>query len=186
MAENVQAAFEAGMTPQTFIDRMTRNQDKFFDWGNQFTWMDKATESFFTDLRGKSNVRCLVIAADWCGDVVRNVPVVLKVMEAAGIETRMLVMEEHLDVMDRFLTFGGRSIPVVLLIDPDGFVMSKWGPRPAYVQEPMARFKVENPDVEAPDYQEKLKAARMQVVQRYGEDTGYQVLIVKELRDLLS
>lgn len=186
MAENVQAAFEAGMAPQEFIDKMTRNQDKFLDWGERFTWMDEAAQAYIAGLRGKTDVRCLIIAAEWCGDVVRNVPVVLKVAEAAGIETRMLIMEEHLDVMDRFLTYGGRSIPVVLFIDQDGEVISKWGPRPAYVQEPMARFKQENQDPQAPDYQEKLTAARAEVVKRYGEDTGYQVLIVKELRDLLE
>lgn len=186
MTENVQTAFDAGMAPQQFIDKMTRNRDKFLDWGSRFAWTEPGVQGLLEGLQGKSKARCLIIAADWCGDVVRNVPVVLKAMDTAGVETRMLMMEEHLDVMDRFLTLGGRSIPVVLFIDSNGDVRSKWGPRPTYVQEPMLRFKQENKDKSASDYDEKLKAARSQVVARYGEDTGYQQLIVKELGELLA
>lgn len=186
MAENVQQAYGAGMAPQAFVDAMTRNQDKFTDWGTRFAWANEEDASFFRALADDTKVRCLIIAADWCGDVVRNVPVVLKVMEAAGIETRMLIMEQHLDVIDRFLTMGGRSIPVVLFIDQAGDVLAKWGPRPEYVQQPMVQFKQANTDRDAPDYEEKLKAARAEIMKRYGEDTGYQILIVKELRSLLE
>jgi hypothetical protein len=95
-------------------------------------------------------------------------------------------MEQNLETMDQFLTMGGRSIPVVIFADPDGAVLGRWGPRPAYIQEPMVRFKQENPDRDAPDYQEKLQAAREEVIRRYGEGTGYQALIVRELKALLS
>ena len=54
---------------------------------------------------------------DWCGDVARNIPVVFRAMETAGIETEVLIMEENLDVMDQFLTMGARSIPVVIISD---------------------------------------------------------------------
>lgn len=186
MAENVQEAFEQAITPQVFIERMTRNQDKFLDWGQRFAWSNEEDKRFFETFRNDVGIRCLIIAADWCGDVVRNVPVLLKLMEAAHVDTRMLIMEEHLDVMDRFLTLGGRSIPVVLLLNASGDVLAKWGPRPEYVQQPMLQFKQGNPDKSAPDYEDKLKAARTEVMARYGEDTGYQTLIVKELRGLLE
>jgi hypothetical protein len=75
---------------------------------------------------------------------------------------------------------------VVLFIDPQGDVLAKWGPRPEYIQQPMVKFKQENPDRSAPTYEENLKAARAEIMKRYGEDTGYQGLIVKELRQLLA
>ncbi len=50
----------------------------------------------------------------------------------------------------------------------------------------MNKFKQENPDREAPDYQDKIKVAREEMVRQYGEGTGYQTVIVKELRELLS
>jgi len=91
-----------------------------------------------------------------------------------------------MDLMRQFLILGGESIPVVIFADTGGFVLGQWGPRPQHVQEVMVRFKQNNPNREAPDYEDNLKAARAEIMQRYGEGTGYQQAIVRELRELIS
>jgi hypothetical protein len=96
------------------------------------------------------------------------------------------VMEQHLDLMDQFLTMGGRAIPIAIFADTGGHVLGKWGPRPQHVQAVMVAFKQQNPDRSAPDYEEKIKAARAEMLEKYGEGTGYQAVIVKELKELLS
>lgn len=116
----------------------------------------------------------------------RNIPVVFQAMQEAGIPTEVLIMEENLDVMDQFLTMGGRSIPIVIFTDTGGAVLAQWGPRPKHIQEVMVNFKQNNPDPEAADYQEKLQEARKEIMARYGEGTGYQAYIIQELRDILS
>lgn len=186
MAKSVAGKIGQGLSPQQFIDRMTKNREAFLDWKAKFTWEHEEDRTFFESLSHRDDLRCLIIAADWCGDVVRNVPVVLNVLENSGIPIEMFILEEHLDLIDEFLTLGGRSIPVVIFADPGGFVLGHWGPRPKYVQEPMVKFKTENPDPEAPDYQEKLAETRKEIMARYGEGTEYQQWIVKELRELLS
>ena len=186
MAKSLAHKFGKGLTPQGFIDAMTKNREAFLAWGEKFAWADKEDEEFFQELNYRDDLRCIILAADWCGDVVRNVPVVFKVMEKAGIPVEVLIMEQHLDTMDEFLTMGGRSIPVVIFVDTGGYVLGRWGPRPSYVQEPMVKFKTENKDPAAPDYQEKLAAARKEIMARYGEGTEYQQWIVKELRELIS
>lgn len=183
MTQPLQAYFGQGLKPQAFVHAMTRNQDAFLSWYDQFTWPSEADQQFFT--AGGFDVHCLILAADWCGDVVRNVPVVFRLMEAAGIDTDVLIMEQHLDLMDQFLTYGGRSIPVVLFVSPDGALIGRWGPRPAYVQEPMAQFKQTVPPSD-PQYDEKIAAARAEVRRRYGEGTSYQADIVREVRALLE
>ncbi|TLS49160.1 thioredoxin family protein [Paenibacillus antri] len=175
-----------GLTPQGFIDAMTKNQEAFLSWGDKFAWADEDDKEFFESLNNRDDLRCVILAADWCGDVVRNVPVVLKALENSGVPVEFLVQEEHMDVQDQFLTLGGRSIPVVIFVDTGGFVLGTWGPRPTYVQEPMVKFKKENPDREAPDYQTNLAETRKEIMARYGEGTDYQQLIVKELRELIS
>jgi len=65
-------------------------------------------------------------------------------------------------------------------------VLAQWGPRPAAVQAHMSAFKLENPDREASDYQEKIQIVRQKMIQEYGEGTGYQAVITAELRDLLA
>lgn len=186
MSKQLGHKLNQGLSPQAFIDSMEKNQDTFLSWGEQFAWPNGEIEEFYESLNNRDDLRCLIIAADWCGDVVRNVPVVFKAMEKAGIPTEVLVMEQHLDVMDQFLTMGGRSIPVVLITDTGGHVLGQWGPRPAHVQAVMIAFKQGNPDREAADYQDNLTAARKEIGRQYGEGTGYQTVILEELRDILA
>ncbi len=186
MSQQIGHKWGQGLTPAQFREAMTKNQEAFASWYDKFEWPDDETREFLESLNNRDDLRCMILAADWCGDVVRNVPVVLHVMETAGIPTKILIMEEHLDLMDQHLTMGGRSIPVVFVVDTGGVILAKWGPRPEYVQEPMVAFKLANPDREAPDYQANLAEARKEIMRRYGEDTGYQKLILQELRGLLS
>ncbi|MVP01995.1 thioredoxin family protein [Paenibacillus lutrae] len=186
MSTNLSAVIGKGLKPQQFIDGMERNKEAFLDWYEKFQWETEEDREFFESMNNRDDLRCVIIAAEWCGDVVRNVPVVFKALEDSGIPVEVLIMEEHTDVMDQFLTLGGRSIPVVIFTDTGGFVLGKWGPRPEQVQAVMRAFKQENPDREAPDYNDKIQAARAEMVRQYGEGTGYQSVIVGELRELLS
>ncbi|GMK42079.1 thioredoxin [Paenibacillus sp. CCS19] len=188
MGKNVSAKLGQGISPQQFIDGMTKNQEQFRSIYESFEWPNGDDRTFFESLNGRDDLRCLIIAADWCGDVVRNVPVVFHALAASGMPTEVLIMEQHLETMDEFLTMGGRSIPVVIFADQQGVVRGQWGPRTKHVQEPMIAFKLANPDREAADYQQNLSEARTEIMRRYGEGEGisYQSDIIIELRQLLS
>jgi hypothetical protein len=186
MSQLIASKLRQGLSPRQFIESMTKNQESFSSRHEKFEWNDSQLEEFYDSLNNRDDLRCLIIAADWCGDVVLNVPVVFRAMEKAGIPTEVLIMEQHLDLMDEHLTMGGRAIPVVLFTDTGGHLLGKWGARPKHVQEVMNAFKAENPDREAPDYQEKITAARQEMGRRYGEGTGYQTIILQEMRDILS
>ncbi|NMO98235.1 thioredoxin family protein [Paenibacillus lemnae] len=186
MAVNLSHKFGTGITPKQFIDSMEKNKDTFQSNYDAFEWSSEQDREFFASLERKDDLRVLILAADWCGDVVRNVPVVFRALETAGIQTEVLVMEQHLDVMDQFLTFGGRSIPVVIFTNADGDVLDKWGPRPAHVQKHMAEFKQNYPDREAPEYQDKLMEVRKDIHKAYGEQHESAAAIIAELRHLIS
>lgn len=183
---NLSHSWELGLAPDVFMDTMQKNQQAFRDWYDRFTWENNEIQAAFSSWRSGQHIRCLILAAEWCGDVVRNVPAVFRMLEEANIPVRVLIMEDHLDIMDRFLTMGGRAIPIVLFINTDGNVIGKWGPRPAHVQEIMIAFKQENPDRTAPDYDEKIKDARARMLKAYGEDASYQHVIARELYDVLK
>lgn len=185
MSENVKHKFGHGISPQQFIDGMTVNKEKFENVTSQFSW-DEHDRTFLQDVPGKDSLHFLIIAADWCGDVIRNVPIIFQVLEESGIKTEVYIIEEHLDLIDQFRTFGGRSIPVVILVDDQGKVIGRWGPRPSFVQEPMATFKAKDPDRNAPDYAEKMDGVYAEIHKRYGEGTEYHSWIVEELQDLLN
>ncbi|REK74651.1 thioredoxin family protein [Paenibacillus paeoniae] len=186
MSKSVADKLGTGISPQQFIDGMTKNKDAFIGWMEQFNWPSTEDREYFESLNSRDDLRCLILMADWCGDVVRNIPVVFGALEVSGIPTEVLIMEENLDTMDQFLTMGGRSVPVVIFTGTDGVVRGQWGPRSTYVQEPMVAFKQANTDREAADYQDNLTLTRQEIMRRYGEGPGYQADVVKELRELLE
>ncbi len=78
----------------------------------------------------------LVISEAWCGDAAQNLPY-LHLMSAAShkIDLKIVLRDENLELMDRFLTFGGRSIPKLIVLDAHTLeVMADWGPRPEAAQ----------------------------------------------------
>jgi hypothetical protein len=79
--------------------------------------------------------RLLVIAEDWCGDASSTIPIVARLVDQVpGLELRILRRDEHPDVMDRYLTNGSRSIPIVIGLDDEFRELGHWGPRPRELQ----------------------------------------------------
>lgn len=183
---NLAHKFGQGITPRQFMEGMQQNKAEFTAGYEAFKWMHEEDQAFFKSLNYRDDLRVLILAADWCGDVVRNVPVVFRALEESGLETEVLILEEHQDTMDHFLTMGGRSVPIIILTDTGGHVLGSWGPRPQHVQELMIQFKQANPDREAPDYAEKIGVVRQQMAEKYKEGGGVNASVVSELRALIS
>jgi hypothetical protein len=79
--------------------------------------------------------RLLVIAEDWCGDASSTIPIVARFADTVpGIELRLLRRDQHPELMDRYLTNGARSIPIVIALDDSFRELGYWGPRPAVLQ----------------------------------------------------
>ncbi len=77
----------------------------------------------------------LVLTEPWCGDSAQCLPCIAVMAERQpNIELHVLQRDKNLDIMDRFLTAGKRSIPVVAMFDPAGRPVGRWGPRPAAAQ----------------------------------------------------
>jgi len=78
----------------------------------------------------------LTITEGWCGDAAHALPVIQRLAENhSHISLRCILRDEHPELIDQFLTNGSRSIPKVLVTDPDsGNVYYVWGPRPEPAQ----------------------------------------------------
>lgn len=80
--------------------------------------------------------RLLVLAEDWCNDGFSTVPVLARWAELSPtLELRILRRDEHPALMDRYLTEGTRSIPIVIVLDEEFRELGHWGPRPVALQE---------------------------------------------------
>lgn len=88
----------------------------------------------------------LVLTETWCGDAAQSLPVIHALSELNPlISLRMLLRDENLELMDRYLTNGvSRSIPKLIAADATtGEVLFTWGPRPGALQESFAGMRSE-------------------------------------------
>lgn len=92
----------------------------------------------------------LVISEGWCGDAAQNLPVLNKLAEfSENINMQIVLRDENLELMDQFLTNGGRSIPKLIALDENNNVLFTWGPRPSIATKLITDYKVEHGVVDA-------------------------------------
>jgi hypothetical protein len=105
-----------------------------------------------------------VLTEAWCGDAAQNLPVLAKV---AGLNPHitltLLLRDEHPEIMDAYLTNGGRSIPKLIALNESKQELFTWGPRPQPLQELVLAYKA-NPD--RPYIQRWYNTDRTQTIQR--------------------
>lgn len=110
----------------------------------------------------------LVFSETWCGDAAHNLPFLSKWADYAGVDMRIVFRDEHPELMDEFLTNGGKSIPKLVRMDENFEVLGTWGPRPTPLMEEYARWKAQ-PEFDykewtlfAQDWYNKDKGASLQ------------------------
>jgi hypothetical protein len=87
----------------------------------------------------------LILTEGWCGDAAQNIPILNKIAEATEqIDLKIVLRDEHLPLMDLFLTNGGRSIPKLIVLDKDNNIIDSWGPRPTAATKMAADYKEKN------------------------------------------
>ena len=92
----------------------------------------------------------LVIAEGWCGDAAQNLPVINKIAELnSKIDLKLVLRDDNEDLMNQFLTNGGKSIPKLIALDKDNNVINTWGPRPSSATQMVADYKKEHGVIDA-------------------------------------
>jgi hypothetical protein len=110
----------------------------------------------------------LVLTEGWCGDAAQSLPILNKIAsDTANIDLKIVLRDENLDLMDLFLTNGGRSIPKLIALDKDNNVLDLWGPRPAIATKMVAAYKEKNGALD-PQFKQDLQVW-------YNKDKGKSV-----------
>ena len=92
----------------------------------------------------------LVLTEGWCGDAAQNLPVINKIAEEnPNIQLKLVLRDENLELMDRFLTNGGRSIPKLIALDKENEIVNTWGPRPTVATKMVVDYKTEHGGLDA-------------------------------------
>ena len=88
--------------------------------------------------------RWMVLTEDWCVDSAYALPIIFRaVSRNPHINMRILLRDDNLDIMDQYLTDGGRGIPKLVVFDADGQELFQWGPRPQALKQMREVWKAE-------------------------------------------
>src|SRR6476646_9490635 len=89
--------FEQGMIYDEFKAQMTRNQERFVT-NERDLILDSADVEAFKRLPRPLHV--LVLAEDWCGDVIDNLPILGRLAAESGkLNLRVFLREQNPDLM---------------------------------------------------------------------------------------
>lgn len=99
----------------------------------------------------------LVLTEGWCGDAAQNLPVINKIAEEnPNINLKLVLRDENLELMDEFLTNGGRSIPKLIALNHENEVINTWGPRPTTATKMVVDYKEKHGSLDA-DFKTNLQ-----------------------------
>jgi hypothetical protein len=116
------ARFAQGLSYSEFLASAKVNRDKFeLNYHHPVLTADDL--DFFRRAAALPHGprKLLAIAEAWCGDVYRELPTAVRIAEAAGMELRIFLRDENPDIMDEFVSNGGKSraIPVFVFYTED-------------------------------------------------------------------
>ena len=123
-------------------------------------------------------VSWVVLTESWCGDAEQTMPMINKVAEINdNISLKVILRDENLDIMNRFLTNNTMSIPkLVMVLDETGEVIGEWGSRPSNATQMVMDYKKEHGTL-TPEFKQDLQVW-------YNKDKGQSTL--KDLLKLLA
>ncbi|WP_019413547.1 thioredoxin family protein [Paenisporosarcina sp. TG20] len=174
-----QQYFDQAISLQEYMENMDKHKENSFTIYDQF--QVPKDDEFIALLKEKSP-RILGITEDWCGDAMMNNPILRRIAEAADIDVRMVYRDQTLDLMDRYLTNGGRSIPVYLLLNKEGEVIANWGPRAPKLQEYVMELRQGLPAPENATFKDKQKEFIEKLTAEYIATPEYWLWVYEDIR----
>jgi thiol-disulfide isomerase/thioredoxin len=148
------ARFEQGLTYEAYKDQMTRNRERVEENERR---VDLSAEDLDAFRALPRPVKVLVLAEDWCGDVIANLPVLGRLAKDSGkLDVRIFLRDQNDDIMQRYLNKGQfKSIPVFVFFDDAFRELGHWIERPASVTEIRAKRRKDifaaHPEFGSPD-----------------------------------
>ena len=177
--------FEEAISMAEYMDQMTTPdlKEKSFNIYNSF---QVNPEDELISLLKNVKPHILTITEDWCGDAMLNNPVFRKIAEEAGIEVRCVFRDADTDLIDRYLTNGGRAIPIYLFLNEQGEVISKWGPRAPQLQQLVMEMRSQLPEKGEPLFEEKQKEMYTFIQNKYVEDPQCAQWVYEDIKEKLT
>ncbi|MCR9154000.1 MAG: thioredoxin family protein [Croceimicrobium sp.] len=171
--ERAQGKATGGNTSDDYLRYTDLNTNRMDKWDKRYELSEELKKNLD---QLEQQEHWLLLTEGWCGDAAHSVPVIAKMADySSKIKLDLLLRDENLELMDKHLTNGGRSIPKLIRYSEDGKVLGEWGPRPAAAQQIMLDGKAQG--LEKADINVELQ-------KWYARDRGAS--IDQEFQDLLK
>src|SRR5439155_20260618 len=114
-----------GLTYEAYKAQMARSRERLAENGERVE-RGKEDGGAFRSL--PRPVKVVVLAEDWCGDVIANLPVLGRLARENGtLDVRIFLRDQNDDIMQRYLNKGQfKSIPVFVFFDEDFRELGHW------------------------------------------------------------
>ena len=187
--------FNQGMTYDEFKNWMSRNRDRIEGYERKVE-IKPDDLAFFKNLRSPLDV--LVIGADWCYDVLTNLPVLARLAQESGkLNLRIFERDENPDLRDQYLNGPYQSIPVFVFFDENFNEIGHWIERPKSVTQLRAEKRREtygtdpqfgSPDAPVDQLPEEIRTRLQAAIQSSREETvpWANSEVIRELRELVE
>ena len=90
----------------------------------------------------------VLITEPWCGDAAHIAPIVYLMSNLNNHIKLTIQLRDTNSEIDKYLTNGGKSIPILIVRDKSGKDIFHWGPRPKNAQELFNALKEKNASFE--------------------------------------
>ena len=167
-----------GLEQTESLSNYTRLNDRRMKRFDKTVKIDESIAAQISKIERK--IILLVLTESWCGDAAPTLPVMNKIAELnENIDFKVILRDENLDLMKRFLYNDTLSIPRLLILDSQTQkVLAAWGPRPSTAQKMAEEYKKERGKL-SPEFKEDLQIW-------YNNDKGQNTLIMDLTRLLLE
>lgn len=152
------------------------SQRRMKRWNKLFKLSDE-DKSFFENLKRATTF--LVISEGWCGDAAHALPIINKIAECSeNITLKIVLRDDNDQLMQEFLTNGGKSIPKLIALDENLNVLFTWGPRSKAATKMVNDYKTSHGQL-TPEFKEDLQ-------KWYNQDKGRNIVenMKAELKNL--
>src|SRR5699024_1100434 len=118
--------FDQGISKQAYKNTLTKHKDAFNDIYEHFSFSNN-NEDYLVKIKNK-NLHVLIIAQEFCGHCMLDVPIMFRLAEKTNMPVSVLVRDDNLDLMDKYLTNEKRVIPIFIFINEDSEEVANWRP----------------------------------------------------------
>ena len=174
--------FDEGFTYADYMAQVNVNKDRMDGFYENFK-VTPENEASLKELAASSDgpTKMLVLGEDWCGDVVRGLPVLARMAEAAGWDMRVFPRDQHHDIMNEFLKEGQwMSIPTAVFYTSDHRYILHWIERPEVAEKESKEIeeaiRAENPGISDQDFGRERRARMASKAEAWQQATVEEII----------